>query len=122
MSLGSAGSICSELPTGQQSIVSLIVDTAYELARRRYMESRWTGAAQAAALGVLLDPGNEQLWRLRIHAAHSAGNAAQVDEAVQRMHERITELGFDLEDETVELVAAIREQDRDGIEQSRRAL
>ncbi|MDP3893638.1 MAG: BTAD domain-containing putative transcriptional regulator [Nocardioides sp.] len=99
-----------------------IADAAYELARRRYMDGAWSKAGQAAALGVHLDPGNERLWRLRIHAAHSAGRPDQVAEAIDRMHARISELGFELDEETTELLAAIEQHDLGTIEQSRDAL
>lgn len=99
-----------------------IADAAYELARRRYMDGAWSKAGQAAALGVHLDPGNERLWRLRIHAAHSAGRPDQVAEAIDRMHARISELGFELDEETTELLAAIEQHDQGTIEQSRDAL
>ncbi|WP_203338636.1 LysM peptidoglycan-binding domain-containing protein [Nocardioides limicola] len=103
-------------------MMDTIVDAAYELARRRYFEGSWRKAGQAAALGVLLEPGNERLWRLRIHAAHSAGNSAEVSEAVARMHARITELGFELEDETTALLQALAQQDAETISLSRQAL
>ncbi len=105
-----------------EGIVTRLVDTAYELARRRYMDGKWAKAAQAAALGVLLDPGNEHLWRLRIHAAHSGGNPHQVAEAIDRMRARISALGFDLEPETTELLKALDRHDANTIEQSREAL
>ena len=103
-------------------IVDIIVDATYELARRRYFEGSWRKAGEAAARGVYLDPGNERLWRIRIHAAHSAGNPAEVAEAIDRMHARITELGFELEDETTELLQALARQDSETISNSRKAL
>ena len=103
-------------------MTDLISDTAYELARRAYFESNWTKAAHTAAFGVLIDPGNEQLWRLRIHAAHSAGSPKEVAQAISRMRARISELGFDLEDETTELIDALHHHDATTIAQAQEAL
>ncbi|MGL5826545.1 MAG: hypothetical protein ACRCYU_17285, partial [Nocardioides sp.] len=103
-------------------MVDTIVDATYELARRRYFESSWRKAGEAAARGVYLDPGNERLWRIRIHAAHSAGNPAEVDEAIDRMHARLLELGFELEEETTALIQALAQHDAETIAQARKAL
>lgn len=103
-------------------MTDLISDTAYELARRAYFESNWTKAAHTAAFGVLIDPGNEQLWRLRIHAAHSAGHPKEVAQAINRMRARISELGFDLEDETNELIDALHHHDASTIAEAQQAL
>ncbi len=98
-----------------QDVIDILADTAYELARRRYMAGEWNAAGAAAALGIRVDPSNEALWRLRIHAAHSAGDVAGITEAIDRMHARITELGFDLDEQTTELLDAIANHDTDAI-------
>lgn len=105
-----------------QDMIAGVVDAAYELARRRYMEGRWRDVEKAAALGVLYEPGTERLWRIWIHAAHAAGNPPAVAEAIARVHARISELGFDLEDETLELIQALEARDVGAIEQTREAL
>ena len=99
-------------------MISAVVDAAYELARRRYMEGRWRAVGEAAALGVLYEPGTERLWRIWIHAAHAAGNPPAVAEAIDRMHARISELGFDLEPKTEALIAAYERGDIDGLDQT----
>lgn len=101
-----------------QHMISAVVDAAYELARRRYMEGRWRAVGEAAALGVLYEPGTERLWRIWIHAAHAAGNPPAVAEAIDRMHARISELGFDLEPKTEALIAAYERGDIDGLDQT----
>lgn len=105
-----------------QHMISGVVDAAYELARRRYMDGNWRGVEEAAAIGVKFEPGTERLWRIWIHAAHSAGNPPAVTEAIDRMHARISELGFDLEPETLELIEALQSHDDDAINQGREAL
>lgn len=92
-------------------MVDTIADAAYELARRRYMDSSWRKAERAARVGVIVDPSNERLWRIRIHAAHAAGKPEEVEEFIDRMHARISELGFDLEPETTNLIEAVRRHD-----------
>lgn len=104
-------------------MVDTIADAAYELARRRYMDSSWRKAERAARVGVIVDPSNERLWRIRIHAAHAAGKPEDVEEFIDRMHARISELGFDLEPETTNLIEAVRRHDTAGVAaQARTAL
>lgn len=103
-------------------VMDLIVDVAYELARRRYFEGQWLQAGRAAARGLMIEEGNERLWRMRIHAAHSAGNTTDVDEAIGRVRERITKRGIDLDQETTELLDALEAHDDAAIELCRAAL
>lgn len=87
-------------------IVDGIVDVALELTRRRYMAGQWRQVDAAAALGVSVFVGNDELWRYRLLAAHETGT--QVD-MIDRVQARFTDLGFDLEPETQELVDALRD-------------
>lgn len=104
-------------------MVDTIADAAYDLARRRYMDSSWRKAERAARVGVIVDPSNERLWRIRIHAAHAAGRPEDVEEFIDRMHARISELGFYLEPETTDLIEAVRRHDSVSVaEQARAAL
>lgn len=104
-------------------MVDTIADAAYELARRRYMDSSWRKAERAARVGVIVDPSNERLWRIRIHAAHAAGKPEEVEEFIDRMHARISELGFDLEPESINLIEAVRSYDAASVAaQAREAL
>src|SRR5699024_4662908 len=91
-----------------QDIISTIVDAAYELARRRYAAGQWRAVEEAAALCVQFEPGTQRLWRIWIHAAHAAHSPPAVTEAIDRMNARITDLGFDLEPETLELIDALQ--------------
>lgn len=105
-----------------QDVIDILADATYELARRRFMAGEWNTASSAAALGIRVDPGNERLWRLRIHAAHSAGDATGTTEAIDRMHARITELGYELDDNTMELLDAITNHDAGRLERVRESL
>lgn len=105
-----------------QDMTSAVVDAAYEVARRRFMESRWRSVEHYAALAVMFEPGLEYLWRLWIHSAHAAKDPAGVAEAISRMNARIVDLGDDLEDETIELIEALNRHDYDSVEQLRSAL
>lgn len=99
-----------------------IVDTAHELARRHYFAGEYAAAEAAAGKGSTVEPANEPLWRLRIHIALASGNPGDVEQAISRMTARISELGFSLEDETEDLIEAIRDNDADTLAQHRQAL
>jgi hypothetical protein len=91
-------------------MTSAIVDASNELARRRLREGRWRAAEAAIVIGLSVEPGMERLWRARILAAHSSGNTAGVQEAVDRMLAIADELGGDLEDETEQLLSQLHDK------------
>lgn len=105
-----------------QEMIGTIVDAVYELARRRYMEGRWRDVETLAALGVSFEPGTERLWRIWIRAAHSAGNPPAVEEAIERMHVRIEEVGYDLAPKTRALIAAYESGDIDNLDRTMEGL
>lgn len=90
----------------RQEIISAIVDAANELGRRHLINGEWRAAEICAAHAINLEPGVERAWRLRILAAHEA--RAGVDEAVDRLLLITDQLGCDLEDETIELLDALK--------------
>jgi DNA-binding SARP family transcriptional activator len=92
-----------------QAITDAIADAAYELARRRLIDGRWRDAERAAVAGLKADPAWERLWRVRIAAAHSAGNTAAVTEAVDRLLALNEQLGVDPEPETLRLLEQIKD-------------
>lgn len=92
----------------RQRLISEIVDASYELARRRLMEGRWRGAEQAVVVGLRIEPAQENLWRLRILAAHESRNPAAEAEAVERLLTITEQLECDLEPETEQLLAALK--------------
>jgi len=92
----------------RQRLISEIVDASYELARRRLMEGRWRGAEQAVVVGLRLEPAQENLWRLRILAAHESRNPAAEAEAIERLLTITEQLECDLEPETEQLLAALK--------------
>jgi DNA-binding SARP family transcriptional activator len=93
----------------RQTMISAIVDVAYELARRRLIEGRWRAAEQAVVVGLTVEPGMERLWRIRIMAAHASGNPAAEQEATDRLLAIVDELGGDLEEETEQLLQELRD-------------
>jgi DNA-binding SARP family transcriptional activator len=88
----------------KETMIEAIAEAALELARRRLMEGRWRAAEQAAVAGLSVEPVMEQLWRMRILAAHSSGNHTGVREAVDRLLVIADRVGGDLEPETEELL------------------
>ena len=92
----------------RQRLISEIVDASYELARRRLMEGRWRGAEEAVVVGLRIEPAQENLWRLRILAAHESRNPAAEVEAIERLLTITEQLECDLEPETEQLLAALK--------------
>jgi hypothetical protein len=93
--------------TLRQDMTRQIVDAAHELARRGLLAGRWHAADAATAVGLMIEPAWEPLWRLRIMAAHEAGNLAAAEEAVARLLAVTDALGGDLAPATQELLAAV---------------
>lgn len=96
----------------RQEMIAAIVDASYELARRRLMEGRWRDATQAAVVGLTVEPGLERLARIRILAAHSAGNRAEEGKAIAQLLAVADDLGGDLEEQTEKLLADLADPDR----------
>jgi len=96
----------------RQKMIAAIVDASYELARRRLMEGRWRDAIQAAVVGLTVEPGLERLARIRILAAHSAGNQAEEEKAIAQLLGVAEDLGGDLEEQTEKLLADLADPNR----------
>lgn len=96
----------------KQQMIDAIIDSAYELARRRLMEGNWRAAEAASVLGLSIEPGKERLWRIRILAAHASGSTAAVQEAVDRLMVLADQLGGDLEPATEELLTQLAERSK----------
>jgi DNA-binding SARP family transcriptional activator len=88
----------------RQRLIGSIVDACSELARRDVEAGRWASAEETATQGLMLEPGMERLWRLRILAARGRRDAAAVRRIVDRMLATLDELGGDLEPETERLI------------------
>jgi DNA-binding SARP family transcriptional activator len=93
----------------RQRMIAEIVDASYELARRRLLDGRWRAAEAAVVTGLAIEPAQERLWRLRILAAHSAGDRSAEQEAIDRMLAITDDLDTDLEPDTTALLTAIRD-------------
>jgi nucleoid-associated protein YgaU len=72
------------------------------------MEGRWRGAEEAVVVGLRIEPAQENLWRLRILAAHESRNPAAEAEAIERLLTITEQLECDLEPETEQLLAALK--------------
>ncbi|WP_166850879.1 LysM peptidoglycan-binding domain-containing protein [Isoptericola sp. BMS4] len=92
----------------RQRLVSEIVDASYALTKRRLMEGHWRAAEAAVTVGLLVDPAQEALWRLRILAAHESRNPAAEAEAIDRLLAITEELEVELEPETEQLLAELK--------------
>ena len=69
----------------QQEMISRVVDACYDLATRQLVDGDYLACEATLAKGIDIEPGDEQLWRMRILAAHARHNPAAVDEATSRL-------------------------------------
>ncbi len=93
----------------KQRLISEIVDASYELARRRLMSGRWRAAEEAIVIGLRIEPAQENLWRLRILAAHESRNADAEAEAIERLLTITERIDCELDPETEELISALKQ-------------
>ena len=91
-----------------QRLISEIVDAAYELARRQLLAGAWRAAETTLVKGLLIEPAQERLWRMRILAAYEAHDEAAVVEATERLLVITERLECDLEPETTDLLVQIK--------------
>ena len=91
-----------------QRLISEIVDVVYELARRQLLAGAWRAAETTLVKGLLVEPAQERLWRMRILAAYEARDEAAVTEATERLLVITERLECDLEPETTALLAQIK--------------
>ena len=77
----------------QQAMISRIVDVCYELALRQLVDEEWLACEATLATGIDIEPGDEQLWRMRILAAYARHNREAVEEATSRLFAQLE--GFD---------------------------
>ena len=57
---------------------------------------------------LAVEPGDEQLWRMRILAAYARHNPAAVDEAINRLYAQLEALDTTPEDRTEEFLTELR--------------
>ena len=69
----------------QQEMITRIVDVCYELATRQLVDEQWLACEHTLTIGLDVEPGDEQLWRMRITAAYARHNQQAVDEAIDRL-------------------------------------
>ncbi|MGV8965213.1 MAG: LysM peptidoglycan-binding domain-containing protein [Cellulomonas sp.] len=94
-----------------QEMTSSIADVSCALAHLEFEAGNYRAAASAIAIGLLVDPCNEMLFRVAITAAHRRGDHEEVDRLVQSLKERTRQIDpdGDFEQETVDLLISIAE-------------
>ncbi|MBL0884856.1 BTAD domain-containing putative transcriptional regulator [Myceligenerans indicum] len=97
----------------RERLIAEVVDAAFELARRSLLEGRWRQAEDAAAVGLRLEPAQESLWRLRILAAHQSSDPEGEAEAIERLLSITERLECNLQPETEQLLASLKEPGTD---------
>lgn len=93
----------------QQEMISRIVDACYELAARQLVDEEYLACEATLAKGLDIEPGDEQLWRMRILAAHARHNTAAVEEATARLYAQLDAFECSPEDETDEFLSALKQ-------------
>lgn len=91
----------------RQRLISQIVDAAWTLAKRHLMDGRWAAAEEAAVVGLGVEPAQENLWRLRILAAHRRNPQAEA-EAIDGLLTVTEQLECELEPETEHLLDTLK--------------
>ncbi|MHB1490347.1 MAG: LysM peptidoglycan-binding domain-containing protein, partial [Cellulomonas sp.] len=91
-------------------MIDTITDVAHALALVEIDARDFRGARHATAVGLAVDPCNEQLFRDAITAAHNAGDHDEVERLIDKLQARIDAIdpGCDLEDDTVELLETLQ--------------
>lgn len=97
----------------RQRLIAEIVDASFALAKRHLMEGRWSAADDAVAVGLLVEPAQEALWRMRILAAHESHDAQSEAEAIGRLLTITERLECNLQPETEQLLAALKDPGSD---------
>lgn len=92
----------------QQEIISRVIDTCYELALRQLVDADYLACETTLAKGLDIEPGDEQLWRMRILAAHARHNQAAVKEAIDRLYAQLEAFECSPEDETDEFLTLLK--------------
>ena len=92
----------------KQRLISEIVDASYALGKRRLMEGRWRAAEKAVVVGLAIEPAQENLWRIRILAAHESRNPDLEARTIDGLLTITERLECDLEPETDQLLTALK--------------
>lgn len=92
----------------RQEMITRITDVCYELATRQLVADDYTACETTLACALAVEPGDEQLWRMRILAAHARHNPAAVDEAINRLYAQLEALDASPEDRTEEFLTELR--------------
>jgi nucleoid-associated protein YgaU/DNA-binding SARP family transcriptional activator len=89
-----------------QEMTSRITDVAQVLARMELEAGELRAVAATTAVGLLVDPCNEKLFRLAIRAAHQRGDRTEVNRLIDKLRDRTRQIdpGGDFEQETVDLL------------------
>ncbi|MDR1511891.1 MAG: LysM peptidoglycan-binding domain-containing protein, partial [Propionibacteriaceae bacterium] len=91
----------------QHTMLAAVTDAAWELARRQCRASRFRDADRAIDLALMLSPGEERFWRLRIMAHYAVSNRTALQSTIDGLYRMADSLGCDLEPETTKLLAEL---------------
>lgn len=88
----------------KSEMITAVTDVAVTVAERALEAGQPRRARAAAATGLQVEPGMEQLWRYLLQAERQAGNVDGLRSAVTKLELLLDELGLDPEPETVALL------------------
>lgn len=91
----------------QQTMVSRIVDVVYELATRQLVDEDWLECETTLSIGIDIEPGDEELWRMRILAAYARHNKPAMEEATARLFAQLEAFDVAPEPQTTEFLRCL---------------
>lgn len=92
----------------RQAMITRAVDVCYELALRELLDEDYLGCEATLAKVLGIEPGDEQLWRMRILAAYARRNSQAVQEAIDRLYTTLEVFECDPEEQTETFLSALK--------------
>jgi DNA-binding SARP family transcriptional activator len=89
----------------RQDMISGIVDVAHEVVRRALLVPDGPAARRAVAVGRLIDPTNELIWRDALRVEYVVGSRESRRRLIDQLYSLADDLETDLEPETEQLMA-----------------
>ena len=93
----------------RQEMIAGVVDVVHEVVRRALQIPDTMAARRAVAVGRLVDPANERLWRDGLRVEYVAGDRRAQRRLVDQLYALADDLETDLEPETEQLIAELNQ-------------
>ncbi|MGZ4612665.1 MAG: bacterial transcriptional activator domain-containing protein, partial [Kineosporiaceae bacterium] len=93
----------------RQEMIAGVVDVVHEVVRRALQIPDTMTARRAVAVGRIVDPANERLWRDGLRVEYVAGDRRAQRRLVDQLYALADDLETDLEPETEQLIAELNQ-------------